>query len=285
MGKNWLQGLVPLTPVLPVASIMTRHPLAVDAEESLDQAMSLMDVHELRHLAVVSAGRLVGLLSDLEVLGASGAQPMRAHEGSRGRIRVHPGRVGEVMRSPAPTIEPGADLLALGQRMLQEQGCLAVVQEDVLVGLVTDRDLLAAFERERLGGAEQDPAAGAIMTLDPPRVHWYTTIAEATRLCCLHALRHLPVMEADCLVGMLSDRVLRRAHGRGRHADTPVGEFLPHNVLSGFLTMRASDVACLLLSRHDGALAITEDGALRGVVTVADLLRHGVAARDLPTKR
>lgn len=284
---------VPRPPELPrlhlVASIMTRDPIVVDVEQSLDQAMAMMDAHSIRHLAVVRAGRLVGMLTDREVLAATGWLPMRVHE-SRGPSATtgHPGRVAEVMRAPAASIEPGTDLLEVGRRLLQEeQGCLAVVEDGVLVGIVTDTDLLQAYRRERVDeqrAAAEDPPAEAVMTAAPLTVHWYTTLGEAARLCREHALRHLPVLEAGLLVGLLSDRDLRRAQGLGRHADTPVDEVMTRNVLTGSRSMRASEVSGILLQNRFGAVPIAERGELLGIVTITDLLRHDVATRSAPPR-
>ena len=46
-----------------VADIMTRDPVLIDAERSLADALELMTGRGIRHLPVIAAGRVVGILS------------------------------------------------------------------------------------------------------------------------------------------------------------------------------------------------------------------------------
>lgn len=267
------------------AAIMARDPLTVDAGQSLDDAMEVMDRHAIRHLPVLSGGRLVGVLTDREVLGATGWLPKRVHE-SRGPSETsgHPRRVEEVMRARVATVEPSTSLPDLMHRLLHgEQGCLAVVEDAALVGIVTETDLLRTYVEERAGprgSGLEDPTAEAIMTVNPVTVGCDTSLGEAWRLCSEHNLHHLPVIEAGLLVGILSDRDLRRARGQGRHADLTVDEIMTRKVLSGPRSMRASEVARILLENRISALSIAERGELRGIVTISDILRHGLETQD-----
>lgn len=47
----------------PLAQVMSPHPLTVDASLTLDKAMALISEKRMRHLPVLEAGRLVGLVS------------------------------------------------------------------------------------------------------------------------------------------------------------------------------------------------------------------------------
>ncbi len=259
------------------ASILTPEPVCVEAEESLDRAMELMEAHAIRHLVVVQGGRVAGLLGDREVLGATGWLPLRVHE-SRGPspTRGHPNRVADAMRAPAATIEPSLDLRSTIRRLLDEGvDCLPVLEGGRLVGIVTETDLLrACLEAASAPGA--DPPVEELMARDPLSVHWYTTIDEAVRLCHRHGIRHLPVLEAGLLVGMLSDRDLRRAHGQGRPGASPVEEVFTRKAIAAAPSMRASEATRLLLENRIGALPVAERGEVRGIVTSTDLLEHGL---------
>ena len=50
-----------------VRSVMTSAPLTVEVDAPLREAQDLMIDHEIRHLPVVEAGRLVGIVSDRDV--------------------------------------------------------------------------------------------------------------------------------------------------------------------------------------------------------------------------
>lgn len=265
------------------ASILTPEPVCVDAEESLDRAMELMEAHAIRHLVVVRDGRVAGVLGDREVLGVTGWMPLRVHE-SRGPspTRGHPNRVADAMRAPAAAIEPSLDLRS-AIRLLLDEGvdCLPVLDGARLVGIVTETDLLrACLEATSAPGA--DPPVEELMARDPLSVHWYTTIDEAARLCHRHGMRHLPVLEAGLLVGMLSDRDLRRAHGQGRPGATPVEEVFTRKAIAAAPSMRASEATRVLLENRIGALPVAERGEVRGIVTSTDLLEHGLSLLDTP---
>ena len=68
-----------------VRSIMTPDPLTLTADADLDSAMQLMDEHDVRHVPVMEDDRLVGVLSDRDLLSATGWIPAaeRADEGPR----------------------------------------------------------------------------------------------------------------------------------------------------------------------------------------------------------
>jgi len=47
----------------PVAEVMTRHVVTCREQDTIDQIMALMTTRRIRHLPVVEAGRLVGIVS------------------------------------------------------------------------------------------------------------------------------------------------------------------------------------------------------------------------------
>ena len=59
-----------MTDIPRVRSVMTPFPHSVKAGDSLLRARTLMDEHEIRHLAVTEQGELVGVLSDRDLKGA-----------------------------------------------------------------------------------------------------------------------------------------------------------------------------------------------------------------------
>jgi CBS domain-containing protein len=51
-----------------VASVMTAAPMTIDADKSFGQALRLMQENHFRHLPVLEAGKLVGIVSSRNVL-------------------------------------------------------------------------------------------------------------------------------------------------------------------------------------------------------------------------
>ena len=89
-------------------------------------------------------------------------------------------------------------------------GAVSVKADDELVGILTERDILWKCElREDLSLEKVE----SIMTLveDIVTVNPSVDLEECFNLMNVHRIRHLPVVENDKLVGMLSIRDLVRA--------------------------------------------------------------------------
>ena len=129
-----------------VGDIMTKKVETISAGESLGAALERMRQRRIRHLVVMSGKKLAGIVSKRD-LGALGREE---------------GRVEDVMSAPAVsatadmTVRKAANLLR-GRSV----GCLPVMEDGDLVGIVTTTDLL-----ERIGrGAEHPVSRGERWTL------------------------------------------------------------------------------------------------------------------------
>jgi CBS domain-containing protein/gamma-glutamylcysteine synthetase len=130
-----------------VEQYMTTDLFTVSADESLDLVASLMEWERIRHIPVEDANhRLVGLVSYRSLL----ALMARGQLGDRGKDIS----VSEIMRQDPITVAPDASTLeAIGLMIHHGVGCLPVVKDDQLVGIITERDLMnvaAELLREQL---------------------------------------------------------------------------------------------------------------------------------------
>ncbi len=130
-------GNDPSTGETRVADIMTTNLFTARPEDLVDLATSVMEWRHVRHVPVESAsGELVGLLSTRELL-----RRPNTIEGAREQAIP----VTEIMQTDPPTISPDAPLEdAFAQMLESESGCLLVVANRQLLGIVTERDLLEA---------------------------------------------------------------------------------------------------------------------------------------------
>jgi CBS domain-containing protein len=106
--------------------------------------------------------------------------------------------------TPSPqTVTPDMNAAdAAGLMRSEDVGALPVVEDDKLVGLVTDRDLVLRVVAER-----KDPMEvriGDVLTRSPVTVTPDMKLSEARELMEKHLIRRLPVMKGDELVGILS---------------------------------------------------------------------------------
>ena len=73
-------------------------------------------------------------------------------------------------------------------------GCVAVVDNDRLVGIVTERDLVA---RAYAPGVDGDTPVETIMTAEPRCLGIDDSVADALRLFVDEDVRHLPIVDAE----------------------------------------------------------------------------------------
>ena len=116
-----------------VGQIMSTDLFTVHPEDLIDLAASVMDWEHLRHVPVEDQeGRLVGLVTHRMLLRMVGRGP--------GGLSV---AVREIMRPDPVTVTPETSTLDAIDRMRSERlGCLPVVQEGKLVGIVTESDFI-----------------------------------------------------------------------------------------------------------------------------------------------
>jgi acetoin utilization protein AcuB len=117
--------------VMTVRDVMTRPVLTVDSETPCQEARRMMDEYRIRHLPVVTGGRLVGMVSDRDIRSAMSTMTATV--------------AGRIMTPDPVTVTPETRIEQAARTMVDAQfGSLPVV-DGALVGIVTYTDLLRAF--------------------------------------------------------------------------------------------------------------------------------------------
>lgn len=119
-----------------VRDVMSTDLFTVRPEDVVDLAASVMQWRRVRHVPVeTQAGELVGLVSHRALLRALA---LRA-QGDEAMA------ISALMDDAPATVGPDLDTAAAIRRLLEvDAGCLLVVEDGRLVGIVTERDLLRA---------------------------------------------------------------------------------------------------------------------------------------------
>lgn len=130
-----------------VRDVMQPEVVTIDEGAAIDLADGLMRMDRIRHLPVVGDGRVVGILSQRDLFRA-GVALLAGGAGGEDEARPARLRVGDVMTREVFTAHPDADLGAAVEMMLQQRvGCLPVVLDDRLIGLLAETDVLRALAR------------------------------------------------------------------------------------------------------------------------------------------
>jgi CBS domain-containing protein len=271
-----------------VRDVMQTHVSTIVEEDSLGHAQQMMQWGDIRHLPVVrtSDKRVTGMLSERDILRAYRTHPQQPE------LLTMP--VRDFMVTPVEHIHPNAELAdAAADMTTKELGCLPVIELGELVGLVTVGDVLGALAqypadyRRRAALRKDSAVVASIMYPEPIAVHADDQLLTAAASMARIGVRHACVVDADgCIVGIVSDRDVRRAFGDPRRALAP--EHLPvrtRNVRVGQVMTRDPrtvdqdapiDAALAeLLNARVGALPVVDaNDRLRGIVSYIDVLKY-----------
>lgn len=139
---------------------MTRHVITITPDQSLRMARERMHKHGIRRLPVVNNGQLIGMVTDRDVrrAWASPATALSTHELLYLLDRL---TVQEVMTAKVLTVTPDMSLVEAA-RLLHDHkiGGLPVVDGRLVVGIITEMDLLEAFIEFFATDKDVQPAAG-----------------------------------------------------------------------------------------------------------------------------
>src|SRR5687767_11280716 len=113
-------------------------------------------------------------------------------------------QVADVM-TEASISESAADRLRVAAVLMwrEQTGSVVVLDGDALVGIITERDILKAVAQD----VDLDAlTVGEVMTTDVVTTGADVSLHDAARVMAQHWIRHLPVVDGELVVGMLSQR-------------------------------------------------------------------------------
>jgi acetoin utilization protein AcuB len=130
---------------------MTPRLVTVSPDDSVEKAVQLFRQRGVRHLPVLKGKRLVGILSDRDLMRAM--EPLRSKERKLLNVGglfflLEPVEVREIMSRDVVTIAPDLSVQDAAAIMVASRfGALPVIANDELVGIITETDLLRCFAR------------------------------------------------------------------------------------------------------------------------------------------
>src|SRR5215470_17920786 len=120
--KNGKEGVV--------REIMMGNPVTLKPVDTLDLANDIISLGRIRHIPIVEEGRLVGLLSERDLIGAAASEIFGLKQKRKSALLK------------TVLIKDAARLMA-DKRI----GCVPVIENGALVGLLTTTDILRYVER------------------------------------------------------------------------------------------------------------------------------------------
>lgn len=263
-----------------VRELMQAQVVTIGEDDPLALAMQLMVWNGVRHLPVVRHGRVVGMISDRDVL-ARVAPDVRARA---------IGQVRDAMSWPVTIAPPHMSVEEAAAIMVRERiDALPVVEEGTLRGIITTTDLVGHLAQCEIAPVppKEEPTVATLMIRRVDAVFSDDPLALAIERMIARGIRHLPVVDGMMRVrAMLSERDVRAATGRAL-LDVEESERAAY-----VNRLRVGDVATedprtiradeplgnavrALVEDRFGALPVVDDEEkLVGILSYVDLLRY-----------
>jgi predicted transcriptional regulator len=115
-----------------------------------------------------------------------------------------------VVVGPSVTLTEAARAMAAGYA-----GSVLVLDDGSLIGIFTERDILRATAQSSNADIARVSSVSKWMTRDPQTIGPDTPVGEALDRMIANGFRHLPVMDGEALVGVVSMRDLVKSLARG----------------------------------------------------------------------
>ncbi len=199
--KVLAMGLDPT--VTMVDRVMASPILTIPGDHSMLDASHVMETNHVRHLCVVEAGEIVGIMSVRDLVRLF----VDAESGPICDLEKVYRPLSILMATALATIPSDASLLAAAQLMREKRiGSLLTTEAGETVGIVTERDLVwKALASNRDAGSTHVSAimSSPLLSIDVTR-----TIRDASKVMAEQGVRHLTVTENGKIVGVLSVRDL-----------------------------------------------------------------------------
>ena len=260
--------------------------------DTLNMAIQRMHLGECEHLPVVSDGRLVGMISERDVLIHAYGDGYAAHE----LAHVDPkkvlgsSRVDAIMSSPVHSLSPGEPVEAAARLMLHKRiHAIPLAKHDFLFGIVTESDLLRCFFGYQASVVSEELANSNVS--QHMATHVFSVGKDdlkptVVRLMRDKGIRHVPVVDDDRgLVGILSesDVLFGSRIDRGYTYVVPRKPEQPHQfAVTDLMSTELVAITCshtmreaakVMVDTKISCVPILADGSLAGIITSTDLLR------------
>jgi acetoin utilization protein AcuB len=128
-----------------VSDRMTRDVMTLEEDQSLRDALNLQQRHKIRHIPIVTLGRIVGILTDRDLKRASPSLLSGISQEKYDEL-LDKTLVGQVMTRNPESVTPETSIKEVAKILIDQKfGALPVTDKNQLVGIITDIDLLGVL--------------------------------------------------------------------------------------------------------------------------------------------
>lgn len=141
--EDFIEAIVKTSPEKlsnPVSEIMSKNVVTCSPEDEVDNIWRLMQTKSLAGLPVVKKGKLVGIVTQKDLLESGALLP--TFESKKGRFRAST-KISSIMKTQVVAVEPSIKVIRVAKIMVSKDvGRVPVVDEDgKLVGIIDREDV------------------------------------------------------------------------------------------------------------------------------------------------
>jgi CBS domain-containing protein len=268
-------------------SIATRHVISAPPTMRIFGAIETLTEWGVRRLPIIDPGthRLKGILTARDVVDfLGGGEKFNLinvkHDGNF--LAAINESVSRIMKHEVRTLSPGSSLQDVIRIIVETRigGIPIVDEEEVLTGIVTERDVLKILCRTHSNLRVRDVMTCSLLVQEPD-----CPLSMVTKVMTSHQFRRLPIVKNDVLFGIITATDIVRYIGSGKvfeklvtgHvADVmglPVRDLISGNLYTSDPDQSITDAARQMLEKGVGALPVIDGSRLVGLVTEFDLVR------------
>ena len=134
----------------PISTIMTKDVFTIGPKDKLQVAQDIFDEHRIHHLPVVDEDKVVGMLSNSDLLYFLKGKSYDKYEEHLNKIRLKNYTVEEIMTSGLATLT-SADLIRTALNIFKENlfHAIPVIDEEKLVGIISSHDIIVSLANQK----------------------------------------------------------------------------------------------------------------------------------------
>jgi len=129
-----------------VREIMMGSPVTLKPDDTLNLANDIISLGRFRHVPVVENAKLIGIISERDLMGAAAVRIFGLKQKSKSAL-LKSVLIKDIMKKRVVTVEPDTPIKDAAHLMADKKiGCVPVLSEGALVGLVTTTGVLRYVE-------------------------------------------------------------------------------------------------------------------------------------------
>jgi len=252
--------------------IMSKKVIGVDKDESIERVIHLMEKERITKFPVLEDGKLIGLVSDEEIVDKLGSVRTRTITPSA----LH---VSSIMVRDFFSVSTEEEVSRMVERAkLGGIGIFPVLEDGRLAGVITKSDLLQLVK--------SDKKLGEIMVTPVKSVAPDDRVVHARRIMVDNGIERLPVLREGRVEGIIAAMDLalflyefrmrvENKYQQARLDGLLVDHAMKRDIEKASKNMSAKEAAALMQRENVGCLPIVDDsGKIEGMVTRTDLIKE-----------